>query len=237
MPAGTACGGGAYRFRTIISIILVRVLQGLIKRGFLIIRNSDALAHGAHLAPQENSEHHEHHQPPHLAKRLSPIFIYGLVKDLWSDDGHTLSITANILPGDLIDGLDTFIGGMPGTGKTKCNGSNEHYSDACPSGITRTSNIRMIMKRLQRPTSTFSSPRSVTTQALHDDSLVRLLASGVTSMILEAPVRISLGQPWNAPDPVASGGTCQGMSEGPGYWGMCKRRALRTATPAPGPTV
>ena len=56
----------------------------------------------------------------HLAQGLGPAFIHGLVKDLWSIDGHMLSITANILFGDLTDSLGTLIGGMPGTGKTRC---------------------------------------------------------------------------------------------------------------------
>ena len=57
----------------------------------------------------------------HLAAHgLGPAFVYGLVKDLWSLDGHMLSITANILLGDLVDSISTLIGGMPGTGKTRC---------------------------------------------------------------------------------------------------------------------
>ena len=45
--------------------------------------------------------------------------MYGLVKDYWFLDGHMLSITANIMLGDLVDSISTLIGGMPGTGKTR----------------------------------------------------------------------------------------------------------------------
>ena len=55
-----------------------------------------------------------------LAHGLGPAFVYGLVKDYWSLDGHMLSITANIMLGDLVDSVSTLIGGMPGTGKTRC---------------------------------------------------------------------------------------------------------------------
>ena len=56
----------------------------------------------------------------HIAHGLGPAFVYGLVKDLWSLDRHMPSITANILLGDLVDSISTLIGGMPGTGKTRC---------------------------------------------------------------------------------------------------------------------
>ena len=55
-----------------------------------------------------------------LAHGLGPAFVYGLVKDYWSVDGHMLSITANIMLGDLGDSISTLIGGMPGTGKSRC---------------------------------------------------------------------------------------------------------------------
>ena len=46
--------------------------------------------------------------------------MYGLVKDYWSLDRHLLSITANIMFGDPVDGVSTLIGGMFGAGKTRC---------------------------------------------------------------------------------------------------------------------
>ena len=51
-----------------------------------------------------------------LAHGLGPGFVYGLVKTT----GHMLSITANIMFGDLVDGVSTLVGSMPGTGKTRC---------------------------------------------------------------------------------------------------------------------
>ena len=55
----------------------------------------------------------------HIAHGLGPAFVYGLVRDYWSLDGHMLPITANIMFGDLVDSISTLIGGMPGTGKTR----------------------------------------------------------------------------------------------------------------------
>ena len=48
-------------FMTVISIIIIHILKGLLKRGNLFNQDLDLIAHRTHFAPQENSKRHEHH--------------------------------------------------------------------------------------------------------------------------------------------------------------------------------